>query len=248
MHPPERAGTAYGVPREVPARFAELDEQLSEQEWLALGVLASEPCVPESAVNALVDAGRSFIDSGLADGWLRTERVAQRPVFGQGFRAERLFTLAPELRTLTLQRLQSEQRLDAVVYAVQAERLQQHALFGRVGAREVDLGEFGILAVRVFVVRLHREVARIRRAGREPLGGIRELRLPEQQRARGRIGGEQVEERRGARARQAGQEHRAPDLARTDLGVAAQRGFGRHGQCRRLLPRASQRGACRQGH
>jgi len=134
LHPLGRAGTGYGVPREAPARFAELDQQLSQQDWLALGVLASEPCVPESAVNALADPGRSFIDTGLAGGWLRTERVAQRPVFGQGFRAERLFSLGPELRTLTLKKLQSEQRLDAVARAA-----RQHLANGSVAAFSLGL-------------------------------------------------------------------------------------------------------------
>ncbi|HEU5073740.1 MAG TPA: DEAD/DEAH box helicase [Polyangiaceae bacterium] len=102
------------MPPDVPAEFQQLYAQSSEREWLALGVLACEPCVPESAVVALVDADRSFVDGGLNGGWLRTERVAQRPVFGQGFRAERLLSLTASTRTLTLRKLQAEHRLAAV--------------------------------------------------------------------------------------------------------------------------------------
>jgi hypothetical protein len=122
-------------------------------------------------------------------------------------------------------RVRLEHRLDAVVDAVQRHGLEQHALLRRVGARVVHLGELGVLLVRLLVVALDREVARVGLAGREPLDRIRVLRLPEQQRPRLGVDREQVEERRGARARQAGQHHRPADLALADLRVTAQRSF-----------------------
>lgn len=99
------------------ARFQEHHHELSDREWLALGVLAAEPSVPESAVAALLDSSHSLLDAGLEQGWLRVERVSQRPVFGQGFRAERHFSLAAGVRTLTLRRLLAEHRLAPVEHS-----------------------------------------------------------------------------------------------------------------------------------
>lgn len=109
-----RAGTASVVPGNTAAGYLGLDEQLSEHAWLALGVLAVEPCVQESLIATLLEPGCPLVEAGLTRGWLRIERAVQRPVFGQGFRRERVFSLSREVRTLTLRKLQREGRLASV--------------------------------------------------------------------------------------------------------------------------------------
>ncbi len=111
------------MPRDTPAGF----QEFSERDWLALGVLALEPSVPESVLAALLEPGRSFVETGLAQGWLETERVVQRPVFGQGFRRERLCGVAGEFRAQTLRKLQREGRL-GVVEAAAREALGSGSL------------------------------------------------------------------------------------------------------------------------
>jgi superfamily II DNA or RNA helicase len=107
-------GTAIGVPADVAARFRELTQELSTRQWLALGVVAVEPSAPESAVASLLEGGSdsAFVDAGLASGLLLNAGSRERPVFGQGFRAERLLSLPPGFRTLALRKLQAGGRLN----------------------------------------------------------------------------------------------------------------------------------------
>jgi hypothetical protein len=81
----------------------------------------------------------------------------------------------------------------------------------------MDLGELGVLLAQVVRERLYRQEARIDRARREIPVRIRELALPQEQRPRRGIGGQQIEQRRRARAWQARQEQGPPDRALENL-------------------------------